>query len=332
MKASDETPATPAMLDALRRRAGPGSILGFADFMDVALYDPEVGYYRKDGPRIGFGKGTDFVTATTSSPLFGKLVSAACAELLGSSDLGRYTFVEIGAERGRGILDGIAHPFRAVRLTGVGQALKLEGPTIVFSNELFDAQPVRRFRKGSGGWRELGVAVGERSLSEVELRGAVPAELQLPGDVPDGYVIDAPVAAAELAAAIASLPWEGLFLAFDYGKSWEELAYGTPAGTARAYRLHVQNNDLLADAGDQDLTCHVCWDWIGEKLEARGFGKARVESQEAFFVKHAGAFIEALAAAGAGLVSREKQSLMQLLHPAHMGQKFQALWALRGPR
>jgi SAM-dependent MidA family methyltransferase len=331
MAPSPDTPASPALLDALRRRAEPGSTLGFADFMDVALYDREVGYYRKDGPRIGFETGTDFHTAS-SSPLFGRLVSAACIELLGPSEAGRYTFIEMGAERGRGILDGIAHPFHGVRLIGVGEPMELEGRTIVFSNELFDAQPFRRFQKRPGGWRELGVAVGPHGLSEWELESALPAGLPLPPEAPEGYVIDAPLAAADLASAIASQPWEGLFLAFDYGKSWEEIAHATPVGTARAYRRHVQNNDLLANAGDQDLTCHVCWDWIKERLNCQGFGEARLESQEAFFVKHAGSFIEALTTADAGRLSRDKLSLMQLLHPAHMGQKFQALWALKGSR
>jgi SAM-dependent MidA family methyltransferase len=317
------------MLDALRRRAGPGGALGFADFMDVALYDKTMGYYRRDGPRIGYGPDTDFVTATTS-PLFGRLVTASCAELLGPSDPGKYTFIEVGAERGKGVLDGTAHPFRSVRLAGVGELLEIEGPSIVFSNELFDAQPFRRFRKGSAGWRELGLAVGPDSLTECEFEGTVPAGLALPADVPEGYVIDAPLAAAELAARIASMPWEGLFVAFDYGKSWEEIAHGTPAGTARAYRRHLQSNDLFAYAGEQDLTCHVCWDWIADSLRKGGFRDPRVESQEAFFVRHAAGFIEALTSAEAGRVSRDKLSLMQLIHPVHMGRKFQALWALKG--
>jgi hypothetical protein len=29
-------------------------------------------------------------------------------------------------------------------------------------------------------------------------------------------------------------------------------------------------------------------------------------------------------------MSREKLSVLQLLHPANMGQRFQALWAVRG--
>jgi SAM-dependent MidA family methyltransferase len=137
------------------------------------------------------------------------------------------------------------------------------------------------------------------------------------------------LAAASLARALADQAWTGLFLAFDYGKSWEELLFSAPEGTARAYRNHTQGNDLLAFPGEQDLTCHVCWDWIRDALLERGFASPTVESQEAFFVHHAGAYIADMTAREAGRLSRDKLSLLQLIHPAHMGQKFQALWALR---
>ena len=50
----------------------------FARFMELALYHPVVGYYQRDRVRIGLGGRTDFFTATTSGPMFGELVSAAC--------------------------------------------------------------------------------------------------------------------------------------------------------------------------------------------------------------------------------------------------------------
>ena len=319
----------PAMLEALRRRAKGRGALGFDEFMDVALYDPVEGYYLRDGARIGYGAGTDFLTATASAPLFGRLVVAACTRLLGEAAPSGFEFVELGAERGAGILDGVAHPFRSGRRVGIGQPLALAGPSVVFSNELFDAQPFRRFRFRAGGWRELGVALGPRSLSEAEMAPAAPLPPALPAAAPEGYVIDAPMAAAALAGEIALQPWSGLFLAFDYGKSWEEIAHGTPAGTARAYRRHAQRGDLLAYPGEQDLTCHVCWDWLCEALRGGGFAEPKVESQEAFFTRHAGGFIEAFTASEARRVSRDKLSLLQLLHPANLGQRFQALWALR---
>jgi SAM-dependent MidA family methyltransferase len=321
------TPCDPLVLAALRDRAGAKNELSFAEFMEVALYAPGIGYYRKNRKRIGYGAETDFLTATTSAPLFGRLVSAACAELLGGAALSGYNFVEIGAEPGSGILSEASHPFRSVRQLGIGDPLKIEGPSVVFSNELFDAQPFRRFRRRAGAWREIGVNVAGGGLCEVELEAAgLP---QLPEAAPEGYALDAPVGAADLAGLIAGQPWEGLFLAFDYGKSWEEIAFATPAGTARSYRRHAQGNDLLANAGDRDLTCHVCWDWLKGVLLGRGFGEPRLESQEAFFAIHCGAVIEELTASDASRLSRDKLSLLQLIHAAHMGQRFQALWAVR---
>jgi SAM-dependent MidA family methyltransferase len=303
--------------------------VSFEEFMEVALYEPSAGYYRRGGRRIGYGPGTDFLTATASAPTFGRLVVAACVRLLGPAVAGA-EFVEIGTEPGTDALPGVPHPFKSVRQIPAGEPLRLTGPSVVFSNELFDAQPFRRFRFRAGGWRELGVAVGGAELAEVELEGRGPVPSFLPGSAPEGYVLDAPLAAAALARQIAGQDWDGLFLAFDYGKSWEEIAFETPAGTARSYRRHVQGNDLLAFPGQQDLTCHVCWDWIADALRGQGFGAPRLESQEAFFARHAGDAISEIAAANADRLSREKLSLLQLLHPAHLGQKFQALWAIRG--
>jgi SAM-dependent MidA family methyltransferase len=322
------TPCDPLVLAALRDRAAGKTELNFADFMEVALYGPGVGYYRRDRPRVGYGEGTDFLTASASASLFGRLVVAACGQLLAGAPLSGYAFVEAGAEPGAGILSGIAHPFRSVRQVRIGDPLRIEGPSVVFSNELLDAQPFRRFRRRGGTWREMGVSIAAAGLFEVELETeGIP---QLPGDAPEGYVVDAPLRAATLTGLITEQPWEGLFLAFDYGKTWEEIAFATPGGTARSYRRHVQGNDLLAHAGDQDLTCHVCWDWLADALRSGGFHEPRVESQEAFFALHCGPLIESLATSEAGRLSREKLSLLQLLHPAHMGQKFQALWAVRG--
>jgi SAM-dependent MidA family methyltransferase len=321
------TPCDPLVLAALRERAGGKGELSFAEFMEVALYGPGVGYYRRDRTRVGYGEGTDFLTATASAPLFGKLAIAACGELLGGAPLSSYDFVEVGAEPGAGILAGAAHPFRSVRELRIGDPLTIEGPSVVFSNELFDAQPFRRFRRRGGAWREIGVSTAGEGLFEIELASA--AIPQLPEAAPEGYVVDAPVGASTLAGLIAAQPWTGLFLAFDYGKSWEEIAFATPSGTARSYRRHVQGNTLLAHAGDQDLTCHVCWDWLADALREQGFGEPRVESQEAFFALHCGPAIGAVTASEAGRLSRDKLSLLQLLHPAHMGQRFQVLWAVR---
>jgi len=302
--------------------------MSFARFMELALYDPAIGYYRRDRQRVGYAPGTDFFTASTSGPIFGELIAAACVTLLGSNrDPRDFTFVEIGAETEGGLLAGVPHPFGAVRTLRIGESLELSGRCVVFSNELFDAQPCVRNVFRNGRWWELGVRLENDRLVEVELADTPAAGLNWPGA--EGYHFDQPFAAAALAETIAKQPWSGLFLAIDYGKTLDELSQHTPAGTVRAYYRHTQSNDLLARPGEQDLTCHVCWDWLADALARTGFAKPTVESQEAFFIHHAASFIASTSAADAARFSQRKLALMQLLHPAHLGQKFQVLHALR---
>jgi SAM-dependent MidA family methyltransferase len=347
-------------IDLFRGHAGPAGTMTFARFMQLALYDPSLGYYRQSRPRVGRAPGTDFFTAS-NSPLFGELVAAACTSLLAAhhADPRDFTFVEIGAEpfdeaQGKpmdSVLANTPHPFGATKTFHLGDPLELNGRCVVFSNELFDAQPFHRFVFRRGAWRELGVALRDDTLVEIEMPEATPAPL--PATAPEGpapsgstgltraavegpalskvegYCLDAPLEAAALAGQIAMQPWSGLFLAFDYGKAWTELAEATPAGTARAYFRHAQSNDLLARPGEQDLTCHVCWDWLADALARHGFATPQVESQESFFVHHAADYLASATAAEAGRFSEKKLSLLQLLHPSHLGQKFQALWAWR---
>lgn len=296
--------------------------------MDLALYHPTVGYYRQSRRRVGYGPGTDFFTASTSGAVFGELIVAACRSLLADDDLASCTFVEIGAEPDAGILRHVAHTFGSTRTIRVGEPLTITGRCVVFSNELFDAQPCRRFVQRAGAWLELAVELRHGQLAETTLTpSTIPAELQ--PTAPEGYVIDAPLASVELLRHITAQPWHGLFIACDYGKSWHELITTTPGGTARAYFNHTLNNDLLARPGEQDLTCHICWDWLEAGLSATGFQDPQLESQEAFLVKHAAGFIAAASSADAARFSQRKLALMQLLHPAHLGQKFQVLHALR---
>lgn len=328
---SSTTPLAPdssrEFLPIFRQHAGENATLTFAQFMELALYHPTVGYYRREKKRVGYGKGTDFFTASTSGPLFGELVVAACVKLLGPHSPRDYTFVEIGAEPDTSALKDVQHPFCNQRTVRIGEEIELQGRCVVFSNELFDAQPFHRFVFRHGIWRELGVGLRDNTLAEVEMTATPNAVL--PTSAPEGYVIDAPLAASALAKQIAGKSWSGLFVACDYGKSWRELTEATPLGTARAYHQHVQSNDLLMRPGEQDLTCHICWDWLVDALRENRFAAPTLESQETFFVRHAGEFIAAVTAAEAAQFSRKKLSLIQLLHPAHLGQKFQVLHAWR---
>jgi len=305
--------------------AEPGAAEGvtFARFMELAMYHPRVGYYTRDRRRVGRDKAADFFTATTFNPIFGELVVAATIGLLAP------------AEPGGGVLRDIAHPFAGYRMITYGQPFEFPPRAVVFSNELFDAQPFHRVVHRGPVWRELGVALRDGKLREVEMPDISP-ELaawadRLPPAAPEDYHIDLPLRAVPLLERIVGPDWSGLFLAFDYGKTWRELAENIPGGTGRTYSHQKMGGDLLARPGEVDLTCHVCWDWLVDTLQQNRFGEALVESHEVFFTRRATARLAEIVAAEAGKHTLRKRFLLTLLHPGNMGQKFQALHALRSP-
>ena len=152
---------------------------------------------------------------------------------------------------------------------------------------------------------------------------------RLPQTAPEGYQLDWPLAAENALKKLMACEWTGLFLCFDYGKSWQTLLQDNPNGTARTYQNHTQGNDLLAAPGAQDITCDLIWDPLKSLVHSVCGSNTVLESQEAFFVQRAQKAAENIVRASAGAFSKEKQSLIQLMHPAHMGQRFQVLWGLR---
>src|SRR5688572_33189975 len=133
-----QTPPSPEFLAVFRAQSDRGGQMTFAKFMELALYHPEVGYYRKAQRRVGYAPGTDFFTSSTSGAIFGELVAAACANLLETADRdpNRHSFIEIGAEAGsKGILAGVAHPFLEVKTLQLGDPLLLSGKCVVFSTD-----------------------------------------------------------------------------------------------------------------------------------------------------------------------------------------------------
>src|SRR5262245_21498548 len=85
--------------DIVRER-GP---LTVAAFMDVALYDPELGYYARAAQRSG--RAGDFFTSVDVGPLFGELLEVQLEEmhriLHSECDIHHFDLVEAGAGNGR---------------------------------------------------------------------------------------------------------------------------------------------------------------------------------------------------------------------------------------
>lgn len=322
------------VLDQLRGRCANGPIT-YRDYIDIALYADGCGYYRQDRERVGRSPERDFYTAESLGKVFAQLVVTAAEDLLGPEQAALSTFIEIAAEPGRCLLDNYPdHPFAQSQVIRQGDAIQASGPVVLFANEWLDALPFHRLIFKEGTWRERGVTINADGQPEEvllpELSAAVASQAErLPTQTAEGYELDWPLETERALDRLLEQNWTGLLLFLDYGKTWQALLESCPAGTARTYHKHQQSNDLLALPGNQDITCDVCWDPLSTKLQDLGCQSVTLESQEAFFVQRASRAAEAIVSGAAWNFSEARQTLMELIHPAHMGQRFQALWALR---
>jgi SAM-dependent MidA family methyltransferase len=321
------------LLNLIRARCVEGPI-SFRDYTEIALYDDEYGYYRRDKARVGRSADRDFYTAESLGPVFAHLVATAAEDFLGRDTAAQSTFIEIAAEPGRALLDCLeTHPFDSTKVIRLGDPLEASGPVVLFANEWLDALPFHRLVFKGGQWRERGLALAEGKLVGVlldELTGPVrDVATRLPHEIEEGYQIDLPLEAERALADLIARDWTGLLLLFDYGKTWEAMINDCPNGTARTYYRHRQGNDLLEFPGEQDITCDICWTPLLDMLNRSGFTRTHLESQESFLVKRAARAAEAIITGSAGEFSDDRQSLMELIHPANMGQRFQVLWGLR---
>lgn len=323
----------PLIKEKLETKCDTNGRITYYDFIDCMLYDPEIGYYLKQKKRVGYSNETDFYTAESLGPLFQRLLLVAIKTLLDKGSLKEYTFVEIGAEPGHTTISDITDNFKNALLFSVQDTWNIPQKSIVFSNELFDAQPFYRLVFKDSKWHEKVIQLENSSISEQsKINISPPLESwlnKLPKEHIDGYQLDIPLGAEILFKKLAQSLQEGLIIAFDYGKSWQNLVYETPQGTARSYYKHKQINDLLLNLTNQDITCHVCWDSFKDILKKENYQNIVLESQESFFIKHSRQVIEKIIDSQNSGLNKERLTLMELLHPSKMGQKFQVLHAVR---
>ena len=304
-------------------------MVSFARLVVAALYASGLGYYSSDRVRVGKGVGTDFTTAAALGPMFGQLIAGAAKSLVG--DLKSHALVEVGAEPGQAHYAGAASQFAELRTFRFGTTPQFPARSVLVANELLDAQPFHRFVFQGGVWHELGVRVDGAELTveplpEFSSPEARAFALSLPL-ADEGWILDAPLAAEVLLEKLFAGAWSGAVILLDYGKTVAQCLDSSPAGTARAYRSHQLSGAILENLGSQDLTCHVLWDRIEPVLVRAGFREVRLDRQEAFFVKYAGAEMERIATSGDHEATGR---LRALTHPAHFGAKFQVLHAIRG--
>ncbi len=342
-----------ALQDRIRSRIGQaGGWLAFDAYMQMALYEPGLGYYDAHGSK--FGARGDFITAPEISPLFAQTLAVPVGEAFaqlpaqvlefgaGTGALAQALLQEL-EERGHAVqryfIVEVSADLRArqqERLAGYPvtwlDALPERFEGVVLANEVLDVLPVQLFVRGPGTVLERGVAVdGDRLVFAG--RAAGPALAQAVADIeaaagplPEGYGSEVcPLAAAWIAAVAASLH-RGLVLLFDYGFPRHEYYHPQRAmGTLMCHYRQRAHADPLWLPGLNDITAHVDFSACAQAAHRAGLQLLGYTSQ-AHFLMNAG-ILDRLAAqldgARAGAVQR-------LLSEAEMGELVKVIALGRG--
>ena len=256
-------------------RNGP---VTFRRFMEVALYHPECGYYRRAPDP--FGQHGDFFTAEQIQPVFGILMAARIRQLY--RDMGSprdFTVVELGAGR-REMAEAFAE-WNYVPVDIDSGALPQNFSGVVFSNEFFDALPVDAVLYRDGAFHEQCVALtgGAFTWQTGEVVG-VAAErylrrYYLPPEEGRWYEVN--LAALAWIERIAAALTKGYIFSVDYGFTRAE-SVRFPAGTLMGYRRHTAREDVLSEAGLRDITAHVNFTALEDAGHACGLATVRFET------------------------------------------------------
>jgi SAM-dependent MidA family methyltransferase len=268
-----------SLIAQVRRRIAATGPITFAEYMEMALYDPEAGFYAR--PPVG--ERGHFVTSPHLSSAFAVLVARQIHEfwsLLGTPD--PFDVVEVGAGNGRLARDLLATMDRGLRratrytaversagairsirespeLSAVRVATELEdtpeaGSLVgcLLANELLDNLPFHRIRRTATGWRELLVGMDQGRLTTLEGPLSDPALGRLAPDIDPGQ--EAPVSpeAIYFVERAAKIFAHGYVWLVDFGFGPDE-----PPQPVHGYRRQRVEADVFADPGSMDITAGV---------------------------------------------------------------------------
>lgn len=274
------------MRDVLRNMLQYGD-LPFRDFVEVALYHPEFGYYTR--ARSPVGKSGDFITGPSLSPAFSYAIGNLVRDFVRRNTDVVSTVVDIGCGSGE-LVQGLKGIERT-EVFGIdrGQSifdLPRNGAQIVISNELFDALPFARLVQRGDELHELTVTDafdwGEREAGGEYVDYFAERGITLD----DGQFADVSLEWEAMYADLCRFVERGLILTFDYGYPEEQLFRSRIRrwGTAAAYRGHRVSRDLLADPGEQDLTAHINFTDLQRTGERHGFTTVTFARQAQFLL------------------------------------------------
>lgn len=357
------------MADSLRhkierqiRERGP---MPFSRYMDMCLYDPELGYYSRNAEQ--FGKAGDFYTSSDVHAVFGRLLARQFEEMwraMGSPE--RMTVRELGPGRGlfaQDVLDWSEKKFPSF-FTALHYELVERSPalrkriestlarhlaagrarlgddvnsaptaaTIIFANEFFDAFPVDII--SSEGLLHVST---ENDRFVETWRPPTPDQLEFLDRYsvhPEpGERVEVPLGAQGYMEQLAATAERGFLIVIDYGYTRDEQLAGRHRDTLTTFRHHSAGSNPYEAPGEQDITAHVNFTALAAVAAHRDMQVQPLLTQSQFLlgIGEANQFADAFA--DTRLPQERAKVALQLKHlvtPAGMGETFHVMIASKG--
>ena len=343
--------ASRALLERIGTELGvAGNWISFARYMELALYEPGLGYYASGARKLG--AGGDFVTAPELSPLFGRTLARQVGQLLEPGD----AVLEFGA--GSGALAAVLlDELEDVKYLILEPSAELADRQrkrignkatwidhlpqhfrgVMLANEVVDAMPVHALAWTAKGAMERGVCANEGQLAWCDrpAEGLVLSESKRtsPEIPPAGrYESELALFARAWMRSLGRFLERGAVLVIDYGFPAHEYFHPQRSmGTLACHYRHRMHDDPFYLPGLQDVTAHVDFSALARAATESGLDLLGFANQAQFLIncgitdllaeenpadpKH---YLPAAAAA------------QKLLSPSEMGELFKVLAVGKG--
>ncbi len=355
------------LVSAKIRRDGP---LALPDFLQLALYHPQLGYYARGATAVG--KAGDFFTSVSVGPVFGRLLAERFRLWwLANQRPERWRIVELGAHDGSLAIDVLAAleeiepagfaaleyaipeplpALAAIQHQRVGAAFPNQFhasslaelaaaplPGVVIANELIDALPFHLVRFNAGTWAERHVTIDPSgSLAWLDL---APSHAQLAAfcdcslgqRFPDGYTTEVRLGTDKLLGRLAATLTHGLVCLIDYGFARSDYYHpDRTTGTLRTFSRHRAAEDPLERPGELDITAHVDFSALLDSGIAAGLTPHLWSDQGRYLTTLAHDWLIAMETSST-LPAALIRQFQTLTHPAHLGARFHVLELLKPP-
>ena len=347
------------MDECIREKIASRGPITFPEFLDLALYHPELGYYARADDQVG--KAGDFYTSVSVGPLFGQLLARRFSDWWeGNEKPTKWRILEIGAHDGKLAADilstlrkispeawealeyAIAEPLPRLRktqrerLSTLARKLNLTASLreiaaipllgIAFGNEILDALPFHLVEFIAGDWQEIHVGIGENESLNLVLKTAGPSvsgRLKSLGlAFPEDYRTEIRTNFPAFLKSVSDCLTDGLLLFIDYGFAAPEY-YDTQrtTGTLRTFSKHKAAENPLERPGEIDITAHVDFTDLARAAGPLGYFPTAFSNQGSYLTNLA----KPLILSGAFADPKTIAQFQSLTHPAHLGGKFHVI-------